>query len=407
MDGNAEKFDIVIAGGGIVGACLACLLDGLDLRIALAERRLPADGDLPFRAPGLRFDPRVSALNESSRRTLDEIGAWPEIRAIRCCDYREMRVWDADGTGSLHFSAAALETESLGTIVENSVVLARLYERLRRQENLRIVAPFASAALDAGADGELVLAGEPGGRLRTSLLVGADGGDSAIRRLANMPSREWDYGQAALVTTVRTARPHERTAWQVFLDSGPLALLPLAAAGESEFRHSSIVWSTRPEAAEQLAQLPEERFRARLATAAEHRLGEIEWSDRRFCFPLRRHHATNYVKGNVVLVGDAAHTIHPLAGQGVNLGIRDAAALAQELRAGLAAGRSLRDPVVLARYERRRKGDNLAMMWAMEGLHRLFGARPPPWRWLRNTGLNLVDRTVPLKNFLARRAIGA
>ena len=407
MNEGAEKFDLVIAGGGIVGATLACLLDGLELRVALVEQRLPDEGELPFQESDLRFDPRVSALNESSRQVLGDVGVWSWIQGVRSCDYREMRVWDAEGTGSIHFSAAALGADSLGAIVENSIVLAGIYERLRGQDNLSLVSPFTSAALESENGGESVLIGESGRRLQACLLVGADGGNSAIRRLANMSSTEWDYGQAALVTTVRTARSHEFTAWQRFLETGPVAFLPLAAAGESEFRHSSVVWSTQPDEAEKLLRLPDEQFRARLAFAIEHRLGEVEWSDRRFRFPLRQHHADSYVKDNIVLAGDSAHTIHPLAGQGVNLGIRDVAVLAEELRAGLAAGRRLNDPVVLRRYERRRKSDNLGMMWAMEGLHRLFGAQPLPLRWLRNTGLNLVDRAAPLKNFLARRAIGA
>ena len=407
MNEGAEKFDLVIAGGGIVGATLACLLDGLELRVALVEQRLPDEGELPFQESDLRFDPRVSALNESSRQVLGDVGVWSWIQGVRSCDYREMRVWDAEGTGSIHFSAAALGADSLGAIVENSIVLAGIYERLRGQDNLSLVSPFTSAALESGDGGESVLIGESGRRLQACLLVGADGGNSAIRRLANMSSTEWDYGQAALVTTVRTARSHEFTAWQRFRETGPVAFLPLAATGESEFRHSSVVWSTQPDEAEKLLRLPDEQFRARLAFAIEHRLGEVEWSDRRFRFPLRQHHADSYVKDNIVLAGDSAHTIHPLAGQGVNLGIRDVAVLAEELRAGLAAGRRLNDPVVLRRYERRRKSDNLGMMWAMEGLHRLFGAQPLPLRWLRNTGLNLVDRAAPLKNFLARRAIGA
>ena len=406
MNDGIEKFDLVIAGGGIVGATLACLLDELELRVALVEQRLPEEGELAFRGAELRFDARVSALNESSRQVLGDVGVWSGIRAARCCDYREMQVWDAEGTGSIHFSAAALGAESLGTIVENSIVLAELYERLRGQENLSIVLPFTSAALETGAGGEVVLVGESGRRLQAGLLVGADGGNSAVRRLAKISSAEWEYGQSALVTTVRTARSHELTAWQRFLETGPLAFLPLAAAEESEFRHSSIVWSTLPDEAEELVQMPDEQFRARLAAAIEHRLGEVEWSDRRYSFPLRQRHADSYVKDNIVLAGDAAHTIHPLAGQGVNLGVRDVAVLAEEIRAGLAAGRLLNDPVVLRRYERRRKIDNLGMMWAMEGLHRLFGAQPLPLRWLRNSGLNLVDRAAPLKNFLARRAIG-
>lgn len=407
MPDEAQQFDLIIAGGGLVGATLACLLDGLDLRIALVEQRLPDETELPFQSASLRFDPRVSAINEASRRILGEIGVWDEVRAIRCCDYRDMRVWDANGTGSIHFSAAALGADSLGSIVENSIVLAALYRRLRHQENLRILAPFTGSGIESADEGGVLFISEDGARLRARLLVGADGANSAVRRMAGIGARESDYDQAALVTTVRTAKSHEHTAWQRFLDSGPLAFLPLAAAGDAEFRHSSIVWSTHPDDAEDLMAATDEQFRARLGQAIEFRLGEVEWADRRFRFPLRRRHADSYVKDNIVLVGDAAHTIHPLAGQGVNLGIMDVAVLAGELRDGLAGGRQLDDPMVLRRYERRRKGDNVGMMWTMEGLHRLFGAQPLALRWLRNTGLNLVDRTTPLKNILARRAIGA
>ena len=406
MNDGIEEFDLIIAGGGIVGATLACLLDGLDLRIALVERRLPDEGGLPFQAEGLRFDPRVSAVNEASRRVLGGLGVWDEVAAVRCCDFREMRVWDAEGTGSIHFSADSLGAENLGSIVENSIVLARLYARLRGQGNLQLVAPFTTSGLEIG-EGGATLTGDSSGRLRARVLVGADGGSSAIRELAGIASRERDYGQAALVTTVRTSQSHEHTAWQRFPDSGPLAFLPLTFSGDSEFRHNSIVWSTTADAAEELLALPDGGFRTRLAAAIEHCLGEVEWCDRRFRFPLRGRHAESYVRGNIVLVGDAAHTIHPLAGQGVNLGIQDAAVLAEELRAGLTAGRKINDPVPLGRYARRRKGDNLATMWTMEGLHRLFGPQPLPLRWLRNTGLKLVDRATPLKNRLARHAIGA
>ncbi len=407
MDSKAQSFDLVIAGGGLVGATFACLLDGLDLRIALADRNVADGSESASPSGGLRFDARVSALNEASRRVLRKIGVWAEVQAIRCCDYREMRVWDAEGTGSIHFSAKAQGVDSLGTIVENSIVLARLHERLHRQDNVTVVSPFVSAALEAATNGETVLVDDQGRRLQAGLLVAADGGNSAVRRLAGIASREWDYGQAALVTTVRTSAGHGHTAWQRFLDTGPLALLPLAAAADTEFRHGSIVWSTSPEQAEQLLEMPDERFRHHLATALEHRLGAVEWSDRRFQFPLRQRHAHHYAKGGIVLIGDAAHTIHPLAGQGVNLGIADAAALAGELRCGLAAGRRLSDPLLPRRYARSRRGANLRMIWAMEGLHRLFGARSLPLRWLRNTGLDAVDRAVPIKNYLARHAMGA
>lgn len=404
---NAQNVDVVIVGGGIVGATVAALLADLPLRVVLIDSG-------PWKeAPALlpdEFDPRVSALTAVTRRSFMDLGVWSGIADRRRCPYREMHVWDADGTGSIHFSAADIDQDELGTIVENSVVMAALRKRLEIADNLEVLAGQVVNELDM-PDGEndsgILLGTDEGTRLHTALLIAADGANSPLREMAGFRTREWDYGHEALVTTVRTSKAHEHTARQRFMSTGPLAFLPLLPAPESDDQHfSSIVWSTTPDEAGRLLALEDAAFCRQLGASFEHRLGEIEHAAPRFSFPLRQRHAIDYVKPGLALVGDAAHTIHPLAGQGVNLGILDAVALAAELRRGLQAGRRPGDITLLRRYQRARIGHNQSMMWLMEGFKHLFAAQSLPVRWLRNMGMSGVDNLAVVKNQLARRAMG-
>ena len=220
-----------------------------------------------------------------------------------------------------------------------------------------------------------------------------------------MDTREWDYRQQAIVCTVKTQHSHRATAWQSFLSSGPLAFLPLrSAAGDDH--HCSIVWSADTARAEQLMALDDQAFAEALERGLESRLGKIEFVDKRHAFPLRQRHARDYTQPGLALVGDAAHSIHPLAGQGVNLGLLDAAVLAEEiLRAGERQV-DLYDPSLLQRYQRRRAANNLGMMALMEGFKRLFGETALPVRWLRNVGMSMVDSAGPAKNLIAEQAMG-
>jgi 2-octaprenylphenol hydroxylase len=217
-------------------------------------------------------------------------------------------------------------------------------------------------------------------------------------------TREWDYGHRAIVATVQVAEPHRDTAWQRFLPSGPLAFLPLPGTEDAHF--CSIVWSVEEQLADRLLELEDEAFCRDLDRAFEGNLGGVIGSGPRFAFPLRQRHAVDYVQPGVALVADAAHTIHPLAGQGINLGLQDVSALAQELIAGRERGISPGRPEVLARYQRRRKGENLLMMGAMDGFKRLFEHQALPARWLRNAGMRGVGRIAPLKQRLMRHAMG-
>ena len=407
-----KEFDVVIAGAGMVGASLACLLAESSLSIALVDRKRLVQGkdsDSP-KLHSDKFDPRVSAISQASQQLFRQLGVWEDMNAVRVCNYNAMQVWDAEGTGSIDFSAEQINQPELGSIVENSIIIAALHKRVAQLENVFSITPFSIESFEQveREDGLIVkLNADDGQAIRAPLIIAADGANSKLRALANFECREWDYEQHALVTTVRTQLPHNNTALQRFMETGPLAFLPLRSATEDDTQHfCSIVWSMLPDQAERVMSLSEDEFNSELAAALESKLGAIEWSDKRFVFPLRQRHALDYVKEGIVLVGDAAHTIHPLAGQGVNLGLLDAKALAEELQRGIEAGRSVADPKVLLRYQRRRKGNNLSMMWLMEGFKRLFGQQDLSIRWLRNIGMNAVDKMTPIKNQLIRKAMG-
>ena len=391
--------DLIIVGAGMVGSALALALKDSGLNILLLDGGSMAVRPFSGEAP---FEPRVSALSMASQRLLERLQVWPGVQARRASPYAQMQVWDGSGTGSIHFSAASVHAERLGHIVENRVVQDALLEALFDSE----VGLLPNARLEQlrrdGDDWLLQLV--DGRQLRTPLLVAADGANSSVRQMAGCATREWDYLHHAIVTSVRCADAHQATAWQRFTDDGPLAFLPLRR-GEDE-HWCSIVWSTVPEEARRLMALDDQAFRQALGKAFEWRLGEILEVDPRLCIPLRQRHAKRYIQPGLALIGDAAHTIHPLAGQGVNLGFLDAATLAEVLLHALRRGEALASEKTLSRFERRRMPHNLAMMAAMEGFQRLFQADPLSVRWLRNSGLNLVDGLAKAKALFVRQALG-
>jgi 2-octaprenylphenol hydroxylase len=392
------RADLLIVGAGMVGSALALALQNSGLNILLVDNS-PLSVK-PF-DPAAAFEPRVSALSAASQRILQRLNVWDGIVSRRASPYGDMEVWDGSGTGQVHFSAASVHAEVLGHIVENRVIQDALVERLHDCD----VGLLANARLEqmrrSGDDWLLTLA--DGRTLRSPVVVAADGANSAVRRLTGTETREWDYLHHAIVTSVRTTNSHKKTAWQRFTDDGPLAFLPLEREGE---HWCSIVWSVTPAEAERLMALPDELFCRELESAFEGRLGPVIAADPRLCVPLRQRHAKRYVAEGLALIGDAAHTIHPLAGQGVNLGFLDAAVLAEVLHHAAGRGERLADERVLSRYERRRMPHNLALMAAMEGFERLFQADPLPLRWLRNTGLKMVDQSSEAKAMFVRQAMG-
>lgn len=392
------RADLLIVGAGMVGSALALALQDSGLEILVLD-----GGPLSVKPfdPQSAFEPRVSALSAASQRILDRLNVWDGIAARRASPYREMQVWDGSGTGQVHFSAASVHADVLGHIVENRVVQEALLERLHDSD----IGLLANARLEqmrrSGDDWLLTLA--DGRTLRAPLVIAADGANSAVRRLTGCATREWDYLHHAIVTSVRTADSHQHTAWQRFTEEGPLAFLPLEREGE---HWCSIVWSVTPIEAQRLMALGDDEFCRDLEKAFEGRLGTVLSADPRLCVPLRQRHAKRYVAEGLALIGDAAHTIHPLAGQGVNLGFLDAAVLAEVLLHAASRGERLADVRVLSRFERRRMPHNLALMAAMEGLERLFQADPLPLRWLRNTGLKWVDNLPEAKAMFVRQALG-
>jgi 2-octaprenylphenol hydroxylase len=419
MQQNAQDaYDIVVVGGGLVGASLVLALAERGLRIAVLDTQPLSRQHWQREEPqaGLdHFDPRVSAITPASQRFLDSLGVWDAVLERRASPYTDMHVWEADGTGSIHFAAGDIHCEALGHIVENAVLLAALHERLHGVSGVELLAPVSLESLERlpvpgplDADqSRTVLTLADGRSLRARVLVAADGANSRVRELAGFKLSEWDYEHHAIVTTVRTGLPHQRTAAQRFMDDGVLAFLPLQTApGVDDQHYCSIVWSVLPERAAKLMLQSDVEFAGALEVAIESRFGQIEHVDPRFSVPLRQRHARHYVQEGIALIGDAAHTIHPLAGQGVNLGFQDASALASQLLQALARQDEPGSLQVLRRYQRQRIGHNLGMMWVMEGFKRLYADQALPLRWLRNAGMAGLDRTVLLKSRIMRSAMG-
>jgi 2-polyprenylphenol 6-hydroxylase len=396
----ARATDIIVVGAGMVGAATAALLARAapGASITVLEAEAP-----PAWRLGDEHGLRVSALSEASRRILVSCGAWDEIAAGRLSPYTRMRVWDgavpAGGPGAIHFSAADVAAPVLGHIVENELVRLALRNALLRLENVKLLDGARLDALELG--GEVAELGiEDGRRLHARLVVGADGGGSPSRAMAGLEITGHDYGQHGVVCNLRCQLPHQETAWQRFLPEGPIAFLPLADG------RVSIVWSTSSAHAGELLAADDASFRMAVAQASDGCLGDVLEAGPRAAFPLRMRHAAVYTRPRYALVGDAAHTVHPLAGQGVNLGFLDAAALAETIAAALAAGRDPGDHALLRRYERWRKPENLIAMRSFDGINRLFSNDDPALGALRRTGFTLVDRLAPLKGLFIRRAMG-
>lgn len=401
--------DITIIGGGLVGLALALRLAQADhrLRIALVEpQSVPPLTDIEQH----QYDPRVSALTLASVELLTALGCWDSI-AARACAYQRMHVWDGEGTASIQFDAAELYEPQLGFIVENSVILTALCEQLAEVENVEVLRGWKLQRLAAPSEGrrqlQLVNIDDDANtrQLSTRLLVAADGARSRTRQLAGLAVHELDYQHQAIVTTVELAESHQQTAWQCFTDDGPLAFLPLTDPAHSG-RYCSIVWSTSPDHASELLALDDEAFCTALTRAFEARLGNVISASERYRLPLAHRHAPSYVAENLALVGDAAHSIHPLAGQGVNLGFMDAAVLADEVLSGYQQQVAYYQTQWLRRYQRRRQGENMQMLAAMGAFRWLYGQVPPWLHGLRNVGMRWVNRCDPLKTLFARQAMG-
>ena len=397
----AQQFDLIIVGAGMVGATLARALANTSLRVAVLDA-MPLDQPLPARTTDSGYDPRVSALSAASENILANLDVWQRIAPELRSHYRHMCVWAGEGTGEIRFDAGGLSENRLGHIGENRRIQQALLDSLV-STGVTLLGGRRVTELVREEDGwRLNL--ENAEAVQAPLIVAADGARSRVRELAGFAMREWDYLHHAVVTTIRTERHHGDTAWQCFLPTGPLAFLPLQQRDGGHY--CSIVWSLLPDAAERIMTLDDAQFASELERAFEGRLGQIIQADQRHCIPLRQRHARRYVMPGLALIGDAAHSIHPLAGQGVNLGLLDVAELTDVLGAALRRGEDIASLPVLQRYERRRMGANLSMMAAMEGFERLFHADALPLRWLRNSGMQWLNGQGAVKAGIMRRAMG-
>ncbi|EOS0527042.1 FAD-dependent 2-octaprenylphenol hydroxylase [Escherichia coli] len=390
-----QSVDVAIVGGGMVGLAVACGLQGSGLRVAVLEQRVPEPlaADAP---PQLR----VSAINAASEKLLTRLGVWQDILSRRASCYHGMEVWDKDSFGHISFDDQRMGYSHLGHIVENSVIHYALWNKAQQSSDITLLAP-AELQQVAWGENETFLTLKDGSMLTARLVIGADGANSWLRNKADIPLTFWDYQHHALVATIRTEEPHDAVARQVFHGEGILAFLPL-----SDPHLCSIVWSLSPEEAQRMQQASEDEFNRALNIAFDNRLGLCKVESARQVFPLTGRYARQFAAHRLALVGDAAHTIHPLAGQGVNLGFMDAAELIAELKRLHRQGKDIGQYIYLRRYERSRKHSAALMLAGMQGFRDLFSGTNPVKKLLRDIGLKLADTLPGVKPQLIRQAMG-
>ena len=404
-----QAFDVVIVGAGMVGAALATGLGRSGFRVGLVDQ-----GAAPSYDPGQSPDIRVSALSAGSERYLTELGAWPDILAMRATPYSRLAVWDeADHPLSsvlprkiaeVIFDARNLSASHLGHIVENRITQQALWNSASAQPSVTLFTGHAVTSLNNGPDQAAVTL-DDGTELTGELVVGADGANSGIRNLAGIGVTRDQYEQQAMVISARYQGPVQDITWQGFYPSGPRAFLPLHAAGNGE-SWASLVWYDSPEALARLKSLDNSVLMAEIQNAFPPELPLLTHIDAKASFPIARQHAKTYANNRVVLVGDAAHTINPLAGQGVNLGFQDARCLQAVLREARRAGSDLANAGRLDEYEQQRRPANRRMMLAMDVFYHLFSNRIPPLHLLRNLGLGAAKAMPFARNRVAKYAMG-
>ena len=386
--------DIAVVGSGMVGAALALALAKEGFDVAVIEPRAP----MPWNAQD-DVDLRVVALAASSVDLFERLDVWKEIITARAFAYRRMRVWDALAPGELNFDAADEGRAALGYIIENRLIQHTLWQALQREPRIALHCP-GKVASTASASDQRTLTLDDGAIICARLVVAADGADSALREMAGIGTHDRDYGQRAIVAHVATEHAHESTARQRFLPGATLAFLPLADG------RSSIVWSAPEAESRRLLALDAAAFCAELGAAFDFRLGRVTAMTQRASFPLRLKLAERYLAPRLALIGDAAHAVHPLAGQGVNLGLRDVDELCAILIEARDAKRDFAAATVLRRYERRRRSDNALSAHAFGAIQRVFGSESMPVAALRGAGLMLVNKIAPLRRMFAAHAAG-
>lgn len=388
-----KNVDLVIVGGGMVGLSLALALKETDIRIAIIESQ---------NAAPITDEPasRVSALSRSSQRVLHNLGVWQGICSHRCTPYQAMQVWEKDSFSKIEFLAEELFEPNLGYIVENQIIQHHLLEEVKKQPNVTLFMPNKCTHLALG-EREAWVTLDNGQNLTSKLVVAADGAHSWVRQKLTFPVTEWDYDHTAIVANVEMSEPHNNVARQVFTEFGPLAFLPLAQPNQC-----SIVWSQQSDRSDQLLAMTDEEFCKQLVVDFDMRLGTVHSISERTGIPLKMRYARDFARERVALVGDAAHTVHPLAGQGVNLGLLDAISLAQELEKLWNHGKDIGDYSNLRHFERWRKAEAVKMIASMQAFKELFEGNDPFKKLIRGMGMNLTSALPGVKNEVMRHALG-
>ena len=388
------KTDIVVVGGGMVGLSAALRCAQLGFQVVVVEALSPQPVSLES------YGSRVSAISLASQRLFQNLGAWDAISDLRVSPYQNMVVWDAHSTGEITLTAQEAHVTQLGHIIENAVIQQALWEHAEQDNNITLLSPAKWTQLQREAEA-WHLALDTGESISTRLIIAADGARSAVREHVGIATDATFYQQHSVVCVLKTEQPHQHTAWQRFLATGPIAFLPL-----DDPHYCSMVWSTESAEAERLLGIDETAFNAEVADAMQHRLGVCEVVGQRVCFPLQHQHAETYVKDGLVLVGDAAHSIHPLAGQGLNLGFKDVVALGKVLAKHQQSGRPFYWQSSLQHYETVRRGDNALMRKSMTLFNTVFSNESPLLSRLRGKALSTADQWQGLKQFLMRHALG-
>ncbi len=397
----STSYDVIIVGGGMVGASLACALADTPLRIAVVEAR-PFDSQ---RQPS--FDARTVALAYGSRQIFEAMGVWHAIEALGVTPIRQIYVSDRGHPGSTHLDAAQQGVDAMGYVVETRILGQVLGQQLARQDNVMLHCPArvrevgfsqAQAAVTIEMDGEIR-------ELTTALVVAADGGDSFLRNNSRIETFTLDYQQCALISNVAVDRPHCNIAYERFTETGPMALLPSRDADGND-NVFALVWTVQPEQVDEMLNWDEATFLSRLQQRFGDRAGKFVCTSARHVYPLKFLQTREHVRPHLAVIGNAAHTLHPVAGQGFNLGLRDVAVLAQVLVDGLAEGEALGDIRLLRKYAEWRKRDHLQTSLATDSLVRLFSNNFLPIAIARNIGLTLLDILPPAKKLLLRHAMG-
>ena len=406
-----KTFDCVVIGGGMVGAASALSLAQLGLTVALVEKHQPQA--FSIEQP---LDLRVSAISLASQYLLEQLDVWSQIMLWRSCQYQRLGVWE-NAFSSVEFNAQEIKKTHLGYIIENRLIQLSMWQQIEKQKNIHLYCPESLLdyqQLEHGVKVQLTHE-----TLTAHLLVAADGANSQVRQLAGIGITGWDYQQAAMLINVKTQLPQQNITWQQFLPSGPVAMLPMPNHDISVIKNeltalqqkiqfqgcASLVWYHQSDKIKQLMTLSNKQLAQEIDDVFPKCLGRVKVINKG-SFPLTRRHANHYQKGNVVLLGDAAHTINPLAGQGVNLGFKDVLALQTVVSEAIAHNELWYNSEVLQRYEKKRRIDNLVMMSAMDGFYTAFSHPSPVVKFLRNSVLFTVNKFTLLKNKALKQACG-